>query len=107
MRFAAERLRLPGFRRPLPGASVFPAVADELILTTPDQKHRSRWTLPRWFFPGRGRSPLTYHEKLERWQRCGDRCSLQSGARGQEFVFDTGDYPEAMAWLRGLFRHAG
>jgi hypothetical protein len=32
---------------------------------------------------------------------------LRSVGRGQEFVLDVDQYPEARAWLRSIFRAAG
>lgn len=102
----SDRLWLPRTRASLPGAGVFSRVEDGLILTRPNQTQRSSWRLPRWLLPVRGRTPLTYHERRDRWIRKLDHCILRSVARGQEFVFDTDEYPEAVAWLRDIFDHA-
>ncbi|HUQ02899.1 MAG TPA: hypothetical protein VM261_10410 [Kofleriaceae bacterium] len=82
-------------------AGTFTHHDDRLRLTRPGAS-RSRWSLPAWFAPGRGRPPLGYHHAPSRWRRAGDRVHLQSVARGQEFVLDTAHYPEADAWIRSL-----
>jgi hypothetical protein len=83
------------------GTGVFTRHDDRLRLTR-DGERRSRWSLPAWFEPRDGRPPLGYHHAPSRWRRAGDRVSLQSVARGQEFVLDTTHYPEALPWLRAL-----
>jgi hypothetical protein len=100
---ASERLEIPGGRFTVPGAGVFPRFDEKLVLSAPGQRNRSLWQLPPWFFPRQGRTPLTYHVDASRWTRGRDRCMLQTVAVGQEFVFDTDEYPEAELWLQGLF----
>jgi hypothetical protein len=63
------------------------------------------WQLPRWFNPVE-RTPLSYHSKPARWTYCSTSMRLQSVGRGQEFVLDVEQYPEARAWLRSIFRAA-
>lgn len=89
-----------------PGGGMFRRFDPELQLTAPGRS-RSVWSLPRWFAPGKGRSALSYHAAPERWSTKGDRCLLQSVARGQEFVLDLEGRPEATAWLKGLIRRFG
>jgi hypothetical protein len=43
---------------------------------------------------------LTYHGDLSRWRTSTAGVTLDSAARGQEFVLDCDDYPEAIEWLR-------
>ena len=62
----------------------------------------SRWSLPKWFRPRAGRTPLSYHGDEARWSLDGDRVTLQVVARGQEFVLDVDQYPEAVDWVSGL-----
>jgi hypothetical protein len=82
-------------------AGTFRSFSDQLVLTEQD-KSRSRWRLPKWFYPGVGRSALSYHDKVSRWT-LGDNCAdLQSVARGQEFVLDADDYPEVVEWAKRL-----
>jgi len=40
---------------------------------------------------------------LKRWTKGTDGVLLDSVSRGQEFVLDCDDYPEAQSWLRSLF----
>ncbi len=83
------------------GGGVFDVLRDEHRLTASDATKPSAWSLPRWFYP-RGRAPLSFHAKLERWHDTGSECRLQSVARGQEFVLDAEQYPEAKTWFRRL-----
>ncbi len=55
----------------------------------------SRWIVPTWM---RERG-LTYHSKPTRWI---GESSLDSVARGQEFVCDVGDDPVAIAWAEHI-----
>jgi hypothetical protein len=98
---AAPQLTLPDGATPLSGAGVLAQRRSCQVLTAPNAL-RTHWRLPRWFFPSAGRPPLTYHGDPARWRRDTDYTYLRSVARGQEFVFDTTHYPEAMAWLRTL-----
>jgi hypothetical protein len=50
---------------------------------------------------GRG-SVLTYHGDQSRWQQVKDGVMLTAVSRGQEFILDCGDYPEAINWLAEL-----
>ena len=56
------------------------------------------------FPPYNGRRPLTYHCDMERWWTTGNWTELRAVAKGQEFILDCDEYPEAIAWLSGLFR---
>jgi hypothetical protein len=76
------------------------------VLTQPNAL-RTVWRLPRWFYPTAGRAPLTYHTDLTRWSVNDDYAYLHSAARGQEFVLDTTDYPEAFTWVRSLLADSG
>lgn len=105
---AAERLVLPGLKSPdVPGGGLFPAFTPKLQLTEPSCRRTSQWLLPEWFHPnGRG-SVLTYHGDESRWQKVKDGVMLTAASRGQEFVLDCDDYPEAMTWLAELLTLAG
>ena len=87
------------------GAGVFTSVRDEYRLSDCEASKPSAWRLPRWFYP-RGREPLSFHGKQERWEDTGRDCRLQSVARGQEFVLDAEQYPEAKKWARELISQA-
>lgn len=102
---AGDRLRRQGRGKTLPAAGIFPYTAPGLSLTHPSSPRPTAWRLPHFFFPEGGRTPLSYHLKPERWSReqSGDAyCNLQCAARGQEFVLNTGEYPEVMPWITNL-----
>ena len=82
----------------LPGFGLFPRYSPSLCLTASGCL-RSLWRLPRWFYPAQRRSALSYHNDLSKWELKGDAALLQSVGRGQEFVLDCDDYPEAIKWL--------
>jgi hypothetical protein len=88
------------------GAGVFPRFDERLVLTKPGGSV-SQWRLPRWFYPDGRRTPLTYHPDATRWQHNDDFAYLQSVGRGQEFVLDLQDYPEAMDWISGMVHDFG
>jgi len=52
-----------------------------------------------------GRPPLTFNPRPEQWNRDGDRVRLRSAAKGQEFVLDSTDYPEAREWVASIVRN--
>jgi hypothetical protein len=102
--FASDRLSSNGLNKS--GAGTFDRIRPALILSETDPyKNCSTWRLPRWFEP-RERPALSYHAKASRWTNCGASTRLQSVGRGQEFVLDLVDYPEARGWLRSIFRSA-
>ena len=97
---AADALGLPSVEG-LPGARAFTRFTQGLQLTASGMS-RSWWHLPRWFYPKPGTSPLSSHERQDRWRLDGDSCLLRSVARGQEFVLDVTHYPEATKWAADL-----
>lgn len=102
---ARRHLELPGIAHGrLSGAGTFSHFSQNLQLTDPDSPRPSRWRLPRWCHPRDGDVPLSYHSNRERWRRTAGGTSLQAVARGQEFVIDTGAFPEAVAWAGKLVR---
>ena len=100
--FASDRLTSIGIDAD--GGGIFERLRPELILTQADS-NCSVWTLPRWFNPN-GRPALSYHSKPARWTDCETSTRLQSIGRGQEFVIDVDEYPEARGWLRSIFHAA-
>jgi hypothetical protein len=86
----------------LAGAGIFPRDTARQRLTAPDAERVSQWELPGWCYPGTDRTPLSYHADPGRWQRRGDAAALRAVARGQEFVLDAGQYPEAVHWAARL-----
>ncbi len=99
---AAESLRLPGVADGWPGGGVFGTYRPALCLTA-EGRTRSQWRLPAWFHPVEGRLGLSYHRDLRVWTPYEDHVLLDTAKQGQEFVLDTQHYPEAPAWLAGLF----
>jgi len=86
------------------GAGTFDLLRPKLILSQADPYIGcSVWRLPQWFNP-RARTPLTYHGRPARWTDCSTSTRLQSVGRGQEFVLDVEQYPEARGWVRAIFR---
>jgi hypothetical protein len=99
----AERLALPGLEPcAIPGAGLFPVLTQKLQLTEPACSRPGLWILPDWFHPTGRASVLTYHSGLARWQKFKGGVMLDSVSRGQEFVLDCEDYPEAINWLHEL-----
>ncbi|WP_029652371.1 hypothetical protein [Marinobacter daepoensis] len=97
-----ERLVLPGLQESLAGAGVVERLAALHRLTAPGAGRVTDWRLPAVFFPGPGKSPLSYHHNPGRWQvdnEAAGFCRLRSAARGQEFVLDLGQYPGVCEWL--------
>jgi hypothetical protein len=84
-------------------AGIFRSHANQLVLTAPEpNRNRSLWRLPKWFHPSGRKSSLSYHNKNDRWRLDEKHAYLKSVGRGQEFVLDTRDYPEAIDWARRL-----
>jgi hypothetical protein len=86
----------------LPGAGRFSHYSDQLALTDPCGTSPTQWKLPQWLFPRDGKTPLTYHSDAKRWERIDGGTRLNSVARGQEFVLNTSEFPEAIDWLASL-----
>jgi hypothetical protein len=100
---AADQLVLGGVPTGVAGAGVFTAYEEQLCLTARSgATSLSTWRLPRWFYPDAGRRPLSFHHNRERWRQKEDCTLLQAASRGQEFVLQLEDYPEAEGWLREL-----
>jgi hypothetical protein len=100
---ATERITLPGITLNKPGAGIFAQYAPSLCLTNQEPYDSRRiWRLPHWMSPAPGRSALTYHPHLKHWETQADHVLLRSAGRGQEFVLDCAEYPEAVAWLANL-----
>jgi hypothetical protein len=84
------------------GAGIFPNFSASRQLTAPSAPNPSLWELPEWFFPRSERTPLTYHADPGRWERINHGTALRTAARGQEFILDCDEYPEALPWLSSL-----
>lgn len=105
---AAERLTPTS---DTPGWGVFPKYKDELRLSCQGSANAkglvSLWQVPPWMYPwkegGGERDALSHHRLKKRWKRLdsGD-VTLQSVGRGQEFILDSEQYPEAQQWAEHL-----
>ena len=98
---STERLELPNRITDKPGAGMFKKYHPALCLTAPSRS-RSIWQLPSWFHPEDRKSSLSYHSCLTRWSKENGYALVKSVGRGQEFVLDCEDYPEAIDWLCSL-----
>jgi len=87
--------------REIAGGGAFPQYKESLQLSFPGQ-NRSVWRLPKWFYPKSEKSALTYHQNLNRWKIFDEYTILETVGRGQEFVLDSEDYPEAEDWVLEL-----
>lgn len=98
----------PSESRILPGnmgGGLFPHFAPGLQLTIPGRS-RSMWRLPAWMMPQAGQAPLSYHNDARRWSMDSEGCTLQTVAKGQEFVLSAEQYPESLPWLRSVLSSA-
>ena len=93
-----EKLEWPKVATDKPGAGAFCQYSSALRLSAAGQS-RSLWHLPTWFNPNGKNSCLSYHSNLNRWSTHDDHVRLRTAPRGQEFVLDCDDYPEAIPWL--------
>ncbi|MDR3716057.1 MAG: hypothetical protein P4L51_24905 [Puia sp.] len=102
---ATDRLKLQGKNSlGIVGAGTFHSFSQRLRLTAPDSARPGLWLLPDWFHPENHTSVLSYHRDFSRWQRCRGGVTLSSVSRGQEFVLDCEDYPEAVEWLWSILQ---
>lgn len=99
---AAQRSRLT--QRRGPGGGRFEKFHEHLVLTRPGSS-RSTWSLPGWFMPTDHRVPLSYHRNTALWKRAGNKVTLKSVAKGQEFVLHANSYPTVKVnnWLERMF----
>ena len=88
----------------LSGAGVFSYFSTSRQLTDPLAENTTTWNLPAWFHPTGNRTPLTYHRNARRWRFQGERTELKAVSRGQEFILDCDEYPEAVGWVCDLLR---
>jgi hypothetical protein len=102
---ASDQLFLGGGMGKISGGGYFGRYHESLRLTAPNNSRRF-WQLPRWCYPRDGCIPLTYHSDKTSFRRIGKHTILESAARGQEFVLDSRDYPEAVPWARRVIRTA-
>lgn len=103
---AGDRLELPGARYNMPAAGYFEHFDHSLQLTAPGSNNRGVWQLPGWFYPRNNQSPLSYHPDVKAFTKKGNQTILRSAGRGQEFILNTAQYPEAIRWARLLITSA-
>jgi len=103
---ATGNLELGGRRYELAGGGQFVAYRGSLRLTAPDSASRRVWQLPGWCCPRNECMPLTYHPNRDSYRRNGKYTIVESAGRGQEFVMDARDYPEAVSWAKSLILEA-
>ena len=84
------------------GAGIFQFYSPKLQLTDPKSIRPGRWLLPEWFNPEQRASNLSFHSDASRWETGKGGVFLSSVSRGQEFVLNCDDYPEAIPWLQSL-----
>jgi len=60
-----------------------------------------------WLDPRQGRTPLSFHGNPDRWSCREWNLYLQTVAKGQEFVLDCREYPEAVDWAGALIERHG
>jgi len=89
---ASEKLALDRVQTVFPGWGL---LRTGFRFTAPGSGGPSQWLVPSWLDITQGGVGLTYHPAA-RWQAGG---RLQSAARGQEFVADVADRPDARKWL--------
>jgi hypothetical protein len=94
----AEQLRLGKDPLELPGSGVFPKAAPVLRLSV-SPRPTSLWKAPRWLNPRHGGVGMTYHSDPKRWAEQ----TVQTVAKGQEFVASVGGRPDAVEWLKDVF----
>jgi hypothetical protein len=98
-----KNFTLPGIGMKMgSGAGVFTRFSGQLQLTAPSTGRSCLWSLPNWFYPRDGKTPLTYHSKLDRWEKSGQCTYLRAVSRGQEFILNCDEYPEAIPWVRDI-----
>ena len=106
---AADMLTLDGAPAGTAGAGLFGRDEDggRLTLTAGGAKSRSEWRLPAGFGPIPGRKGLTYHRDAARWRVVDGESRVRAAARGQEFVIDANEAPEAIGWAAARWRDGG
>ncbi len=81
------------------GSGVFSTFRRELQLTANGAARSTNWILPAFFLPQPGRTALSFHSDPGRWEHQDGQALLSAAARGQEFVLDCDEYPEAVHWI--------
>ena len=100
---ASDTLVLNGVDTGLPGASNFSTFSSELRLTAPNSA-KSLWKVPAWMSPSQNGPSLSYHKDPSRWSNDGEDYYLQTVAKGQEFVMDVSNHPQANQWMLDVIK---
>jgi hypothetical protein len=103
---ATKKLALGGGKTGIPGAGVF-NFSNELCLTDRSQHKRSLWRMPFWFYPRNGMYPMSYHRDQKKYVQGQNHVNIQTVAKGQEFVINCDQYPEAIGWAKKLIMKHG
>ena len=104
---ATDHLQLPGLSVDVPGAGFFRRYHPSLCLSNTDTyQSRRLWRLPPWIYPAPGKIPMTYHASPVLWRREDGYTLLRTAGRGQEFVLDCEEYPEAVEWAGSIIEGA-
>ena len=99
---ASDTLVINGEDTGMPGGGIFIQYDLKLLLSAPGYT-KSHWKLPKWFYPkNEGHVCLTSHKNPERWHKKKNHVILDTVPRGQEFIFDCEQYPEAIDWLKQI-----
>jgi hypothetical protein len=91
-------------------SGVFESFSESLQLTmskspsSPESPSLTTWKLPLWMYPENGKTPLTYHPDMGRWKILENYVQLNAVAKGQEFILNCDEYPEAIDWLNNLIQ---
>jgi len=97
---ASKHLQIGNKKTKLLGGGCFQKYSDHLCLTDLSGDKRTEWKLPKWFYPGENKTPLSYHKNIKtRWAQGKNCCYLRSAYRGQEFVLNADEYSESIDWL--------
>ena len=100
---AAERLTFPGRAANAPaGLRRIRVVCARLAADGTELSSAGNLDPAAWRLPGKSQGAHTLHSMAERWSLDGDSVVLQTVSRGQEFVLDAAEYPDALAWAADL-----
>lgn len=99
---ATDKLTLDGMHlEGIKGYGVLPKYRPIQQLTAPDALNRTDWRLPGWMYQEGKSCPLTYNSKRE-WTMKDGYAYLKAYSRGQEYVLDCTNHPEATEWIKEI-----
>lgn len=70
-------------------------------LSDPDSHKLTDWRLPSWMYKENQPCPLTYNG-IRPWSLQDGYACLSTYPRGQEYVMDCQDYPQATDWIKSI-----